>query len=299
MERTGTLTLPDGRLLAFDPGPGEAALPTVVAHHGTPGAGTRDRNLDAAAAVAGVRVVTFSRPGYGGSTRRPGRTVADVAGDVAALLDHLDTERYATIGASGGGPHALATAALLPGRVTGVACIAGVGPWDADGLDFLAGMGADNIEEFGLALEGENVVRPWMEGYAEGLRSATPAQVVASMTSLLPEVDQQAILGAQGVWLGEDLAASFAEALRVGVDGWVDDDLAFTRPWGFDLEAVAVPAFVWQGDADLMVPASHGRWLAEHVPGASAHLLPGEGHVSIALGHADAMLEQLAATLER
>ncbi|MDO9456038.1 alpha/beta fold hydrolase [Nocardioides sp.] len=292
-----TLTLADGRRLDHHLGPGDPSLPLVVAHHGTPGAGTRDRHVDAAAAAVGLRVLTFSRAGYGGSTRRPGRSVADVADDVAALLDHLGVERCATMGASGGGPHALATAALLPDRVAGVLSIAGVGPWGEPDLDFLAGMGADNVEEFGLALEGEAAVRPFMEGYADGLRSATPELVVESMSSLLPEVDRAAILGTHGAWLGEDLAASFAEALRLGVDGWVDDDLAFTRPWGFELAALRVPTFLWQGEADLMVPFAHGQWLAARLPHASAHLLPEEGHVSIELGHAEEMLAQLAGTL--
>lgn len=291
-----TLTLPDGRLLDYDTGPADPGLPVVVAHHGTPAAGTRARHLDATAAAVGLRLLTFSRPGYGGSTRLPARSVADVASDVEALLDHLGIDRCATLGASGGGPHALATAALLPHRVTGVMCIAGVGPWGEPSLDFLDGMGADNIEEFDLALQGEGAVRPWMETYADSLREADPAGIVASMTSILPAVDQEAILGSQGAWLGEDLAAAFAEALREGVDGWIDDDLAFTRPWGFDLATIDVPAFVWQGEADLMVPFAHGQWLAARIPGASAHLLPGEGHVSLELGHSDQMLRQLAST---
>ncbi|WP_148614768.1 alpha/beta fold hydrolase [Nocardioides rubriscoriae] len=291
------LTLPDGRLLAYDLGPGDASLPVAVAHHGTPGAGTRDRHLDGAAAAVGLRVVTFSRAGYGGSTRRPGRSVADVADDVAALLDHLGVERCVTLGSSGGGPHALATAALLPHRVAGVLSIAGVGPWDAADLDFLTGMGEDNLEEFGLAVDGEDALRPWLQAQAEALREATPAQIVDSMTSLLPQVDRDAILDPRGAGVGEDLAASFAEALRLGVDGWVDDDLAFTRAWGFDPADVRVPAFVWQGDADLMVPAGHGAWLASHVPGATGHLLVGEGHLSIELGHTEQMLGELRATL--
>lgn len=292
-----SLTLPDGRLLDYDAGVGDPTLPVVVAHHGTPGAGTRNRHLDAAAASAGLRVVTFSRAGYGGSTRLAGRTVADVAADVTALLDHLGLERCATYGVSGGGPHALATAALLPERVAGVVCVAGVGPWGQPDLDFLDGMGADNVEEFGLALEGEPALRPWLEHEAEGLRGATPAQVVESMASLLPEVDRAAILGAQGAWMGEDIVASFGEAVRLGVDGWLDDDLAFTRPWGFDLADVAVPAYIWQGDVDLMVPFAHGAWLAAHVPGNESHLLTGEGHISLGIGHAEPMLEQLAADL--
>lgn len=300
METTTRITLPGGRLLDVDPGPGDPSLPTVVAHHGTPGARSRDRHLDAVAAAVGLRVVTFSRPGYGGSTRHTGRAVADVAADVEALLDHLGIERAATIGASGGGPHALATAALLPRRITGVLTIAGVGPHGEPDLDFLDGMGADNVEEFGLALTGEPAVRPWMETYAEGLRDATPAQVAESLATIIPDVDRAAIVGERGTELGEDLAASLAEALRTGVDGWVDDDLAFTRPWGFDLDALVehdVPTFVWQGDADLMVPPAHGAWLAARLPHATAHLLPGEGHLSIALEHTEEMLAELAATL--
>lgn len=291
------MTLPDGRLLDYDTGPGDPDLPVVVAHHGTPAAGTRDRHLDAAAADVGVRIVTFSRAGYGGSTRHPGRSVAAVAADVESLLDHLGVERCATLGASGGGPHALATAALLPRRVAGVLTIAGVGPWGEPELDFLDGMGADNVEEFGLALEGEAALRPWMEAYAESLGSAVPEQVVASLESILPDVDRAAILGARGTTFGEDLVAAFAEALRPGVDGWVDDDLAFTRPWGFDPADLAVPVMIWQGGVDLMVPAAHGAWLAARIPHATARLLPDEGHLSLELGHATTMLTELRETL--
>lgn len=292
-----TLTLPDGRLLDYDTGPGDQALPTLLAHHGTPQAGTRDRSFDAAAAAVGVRVVTFSRAGYGGSSRRAGRTVADVADDARALLDHLGVDRCVTAGASGGGPHALATAALLPDRVAGVLSIAGVAPYDADGLDFLAGMGEDNLEEFGLALAGEAALRPFAEEHAAVLRHADPAGIVEQLGSILPEVDRQAISGEHGTILGEDLAAGFAEALRLGTDGWVDDDLAFTVPWGFDLADVTVPSFVWQGGVDLMVPAAHGAWLAERLPRVTAHLLPDQGHVSIELGHAEQMISELVATL--
>jgi pimeloyl-ACP methyl ester carboxylesterase len=292
-----TLTLPDGRLLDHDTGPGDPDLPVLVFHHGTPQAGTRDRALDRAAADVGLRVVTTSRPGYGGSSRHAGRSVADVAHDVEALLDHLGVERCVTAGASGGGPHALATAALLPGRVAGVLTIAGVAPFDAGDLDFLAGMGEDNLEEFGLALRGEAVLRPWLEEQVGPLRSADPEAIIASMASLLPEVDRAVVRGERGSELGEDVAASFAEALRTGVDGWLDDDLAFTRPWGFDLDAVRCPALVYQGGLDLMVPPAHGAWLAGRLPTAEAHLLPDQGHLSLQAGHGTEMLRALRATL--
>ncbi len=292
-----TLTLPDGRRLDYDEGPGERSLPTVVAHHGTPGAATRDRTLDRDAAAAGVRLVTFSRPGYGGSTRRPGRDVADVADDVRALLDHLGVERCATIGASGGGPHALATAAGLGDRVTGVVTVAGVAPADAAGLDFLAGMGEDNVEEFGRATRGEDAVRSFVESFPEALGAADAATLVSSMATVLPEVDREVVRGEHGRELGEDLAASMAEAVSAGVDGWVDDDLAFVRAWGFDLDDVRVPTYVWQGELDLMVPPAHGRWLAGRLPRTEPRLLAGHGHLSLTAAHGVEMLTALRRTL--
>ncbi|GAA5156729.1 alpha/beta hydrolase [Nocardioides marinquilinus] len=298
-----TLRLPDGRSLDYTDGTtdgttdGRDDRPVLVFHHGTPSAATRDRHFGAAADEVGVRVVRLSRPGYGGSTRLPGRRVADVAADVAALLDHLGVERCVTGGLSGGGPHALATAALLPDRVAGVLSIAGAAPATEPDLDFLAGMGAENVEEFGLARRGEAALRPWLETMAVEVRGATPEQLIEAMSTLLPEVDRAAVRGERGTAYGEDVTASMDEALRVGVDGWLDDDLAFVGDWGFDLADVRVPAFVWQGDEDLMVPPAHGAWLAAHLPDARAHLLPGEGHLSLALGSAVPMLTELVATL--
>jgi pimeloyl-ACP methyl ester carboxylesterase len=217
-----------------------------------------------------------------------------VADDVAAVLGELGADRCLVAGWSGGGPHALATGARLPERVAGVLVIAGVGPWDAPGLDFLDGMGEQNLEEFGLTLKGEDALRPYLEQMAPHLREVGAAGIVAGLSTLLPDVDR-AVLTAE---FGDDMAANFAEALRLGVDGWLDDDLAFVRPWGFALDEITVPCFVWQGSADLMVPFAHGQWLAANVPGAAGvHLQPGEGHLSIAIGALDTMLDELVTTL--
>jgi pimeloyl-ACP methyl ester carboxylesterase len=283
-----TLGLPDGRHLDIEiSGPADG-LPLVF-HHGTPGSVRRFGVVERAAHERGLRLVTFSRPGYGDSTRLPGRSVADVAADVAAVLDHLDAPRCLVAGWSGGGPHALATAALLPDRVAGALVIAGVAPWDADGLDFLAGMGEQNIDEFGLAVRGEAAIRGSLEAEAIALRSATVADLVKGMDTLLPNVDRAVLTDEYGA----DLTASFAEALRVSVDGWLDDDLAFVRPWGFSPADITVPCFVWQGSEDLMVPFTHGQWLAGHIPGVTAHLETGEGHLSIGVGAMGAMLDEL------
>ncbi len=288
---TSLLPLPDGRLLEVhdEGGPG----PVLLFHHGTPGSTRPFRAFTDAAPRHGLRLVTYSRAGYGGSTRRAGRSVADVAEDMAAVLDHLGVDRCVTAGWSGGGPHALATAALLPDRVAGTLSIAGAAPSDAEDLDFLAGMGEQNVAEFSAAIAGETPLRPLLETEAAAMVDATPAEVVAGMATLLPEVDG-ALLTDE---FGDDLIANFSHGLRRGVDGWVDDDLAFTSPWGFDLASLAVPAFVWQGEEDLMVPFDHGRWLAAHMPGVVAHLLAGEGHLSVALGSLDTMLEELAGTV--
>lgn len=276
-----------GRVLDFEVSGPEHGLAFVM-HHGTPGSLVRNRAIEAAALRRGLRMVTYSRPGYGDSTRVPGRSVADAAADLVALLDHLGAERCVTLGWSGGGPHALAVAALLPARVAAATSVAGVAPYDATGLDFLAGMGEDNIEEFGAALAGEAKLAPALDTPAEAMRGDV-AETIAAMSGLLPPVDRAALEG-EGA---EDLAAQFAEAVRTGAHGWIDDDLAFVRPWGFDLGAIRVPTFLWQGDQDLMVPFAHGRWLAANVPGTVAHLVPGEGHVSVFTSRIDEVLGEL------
>jgi pimeloyl-ACP methyl ester carboxylesterase len=285
---------PDGRRLTYTVSGPADALPVVV-HHGTPGSGHPSQDWLRATAAHGLRLVTYERPGYGGSDRDPGRTVADCAKDVAVILDAIGAAVCITEGRSGGGPHALACAALLPDRVLAAASVAGVAPFDQNGvagieLDaWLAGMGEENVIEFNAALEGEAALRPHHEEQLPALRSVDREAVVASMTTLLPPVDLGALSGA----FAQDLVTSFARGLAPGVDGWLDDDLMFTRPWGFDLDAITPPVAVWQGSEDLMVPSAHGEWLAGRIPGAEVHLLQGEGHLSITVEGPDGVLQSL------
>jgi pimeloyl-ACP methyl ester carboxylesterase len=153
----------------------------------------------------------------------------------------------------------------------------------------MAGMGEENIVEFSAALNGEDRLRPYLTGEREQLKDVTAADIVTSFETLLPDVDR-AVLTSE---FGEDLAANFREAVRTGVEGWLEDDIAFTGSWGFGLEEISVPTMIWQGSADLMVPFSHGQWLASHLPGAVVHLEEGEGHLSVALGALDRMLDEL------
>ena len=284
------IDLGDGRQLeAFVAGEGDHLL---VYHHGTPAAGPIDVAIVEAATEQGMRVAELVRPGYGASTREPGRSIADVAPLVAALADALGAERFVTMGWSGGGPHALATAVLLPDRCAAAMCLAGVAPFGVD-VDFLEGMGQDNIEEFGAALEGEHALRPYLEKQCAGLSQITGADVVAAIESLLPPVDQAFLTGEKG----DEMAATFRWATQT-VDGWLDDDVAFTKPWGFDLQDIRIPVSVWQGEEDLMVPFAHGQWLARTIPNADVHLLAGHGHLSLAAESLRPGFAQLRAALD-
>jgi len=267
---------PDGRTLEVVEA-GAPDGPVVVAHHGTPGSGRFYRSEVESAQERGLRLITYSRPGYAGSSPKPGRDIAAAAADEAAILDSLGVERFATYGTSGGGPHALACAALLSDRCAAAATLAGVGPADASDLDFMAGMGEGNIEEFGAAREGREALTEYCRADAAGIVEATPEQLADAFRPHLSDVDAEALTGE----LAEHLLASIVEGLRPGVEGWVDDDFAFLAPWGFDLGAIEVPVLVWQGEQDLMVPAPHAVWLREHVAGAQGETLPGEGHLTV------------------
>ena len=282
------LTLADGRRLEILAGKPTAGR-TLLFHGGTPTAPAPFRPLDDAAAARGIRVVQYARPGYAGSDRHPGRSVADCAADVAAILDELGVERCLTLGWSGGGPHALATAALLPDRVAAAATIAGVAPYPAEGLDWLAGMGAENVEEFGAALAGPEPLAAFLEHAAAGLAGITAEDVSAALGDLVSDEDRAALTGEFAAWT----ATAFRRAVSSGIWGWHDDDVAFTRPWGFALASIRVPVSVWQGEHDRMVPFAHGEWLAAHVPGVRAHLLADHGHLSIGVASLERILDDL------
>ena len=270
------LTTPDGRTLEYLVEGDPHGYP-LVHHHGTPGAAIGFPAYAAAASERGLALIHYSRAGYGQSSPRPDRTVADVAEDIAALLDHLGHDEFVTLGWSGGGPHSLACAAGLPTRCRAAATGAGVAPFLADDLDFLAGMGPENHEEFGAALEGRQALEPYLEKEADAFTSVTAEQIAEALGGLVSPVDKAY---ATGEFAARTLA-SFKRACLNGIEGWAEDDLAFTRHWGFELNDLAVPVSVWQGAEDRMVPFSHGQWLAAHIPGAAVHLDDDQGHLSL------------------
>jgi len=288
--RVHAIALPGGRNAEIGLG-GDPAGPALVLHHGTPGDATTFADWHAPCLARGLRLICISRPGYAGSTRLPGRAVAQVADDVAAILDALGHHRFVTAGWSGGGPHALACAARLPGRCTAAATLAGVAPYLVDDLDFLAGMGQENIDEFGAALKGEAELRRWLNENGESLRRVTGPELADAFGDLVAPVDKAVLVGGYA----DELAAVFRRALAPGFDGWVDDDLAFTKAWGFKLDDIRAPVSVWQGELDRMVPFAHGRWLLRHVPRAEARLVDAHGHLSLVARHRDKVLDELLA----
>ena len=268
---------------------GDPSDRTVVYHHGTPTGRRIPTDFLEAAASRGLRLVAYNRPGYAGSSANPGRSVADDAALLTELLDALSIGEFASVGWSGGGPHALAAAALLPGRCRAATVIAGVAPFQAAGLDWFAGMGEDNLAEFGAAVEGEEPLRAFLTEAARGLRTVTGDDIIEALASLLPEADRRVLTGDYA----EEMAADMRDAVSLGIDGWCEDDLAFARPWGFELDSIATPLALWQGSDDLMVPLAHGRWLAAAMPQAHARELAGEGHLSLVHNRMGELFDEL------
>jgi pimeloyl-ACP methyl ester carboxylesterase len=266
--------LRDGRTLhVYDTG-GDGF--PVVWLHGTPNLGPPPRPLTDAAGRLGLRWLGYDRPGYGGSTPQHGRTIAGAAADVAALADALGVQRLAVFGHSGGAPHALACAALLPERVTAVVAMSGLAPYGADGMEWFAGMAPAGVASLVTATRGRTAM--------EAFEADPPEEPDIGFTA----GDWEALSG-DWAWMLEVVEG----AQKAGGPGAVDDHLAAVAPWGFDPADAAVPVLVVHGEADRMVPPQHGRWLARRIPGAELWLRPGDGHITV-LRSGDAALAWLA-----
>jgi pimeloyl-ACP methyl ester carboxylesterase len=278
-ESLRTTTTPDGRTLAFAVWGDPDGFP-VMSLHGTPGSRLNRWPKEDLYSKLGVCVVTHDRAGYGRSTRRRGRNIADEAEDVLFLADVLELGRFGVTGGSGGGPHALACAALLPDRVVRATCAVGIAPFGAPGLEraaWLAGMDPENVKELGWAEAGEDVLSVELEREHEALAKRVaedPSTVLSNFD--LSESDQAQLVRPE---VRQVISESTPEQALNGVWGWVDDDLAFLRPWGFDVRDISIPVLVEYGVTDVLVPAAHGEWLAANVPGCVVKLNDDAGHL--------------------
>lgn len=279
----------DGRSLCYEQ-IGDPFGAPVFLLHGTPGSrlsalhAHRDR-----VAEAGLRVITYDRPGYGRSSRHPGRRVVDCVADIAAIADELGLDRFAVSGGSGGGPHALAAGARLAGRVTIAACHVGAAPYDAPDLDWFDGMDPVNVRELGWALAGEQTLAAELEREARTMLDCLEQDPAALLEDVELAASDRAVLERPD--MRETLSTSTREAFAHGVSGWVDDDLALVAPWGFEVEEITVPVEIRYGEGDVLVPAAHGRWLATHITDASVIVDHDRGHLSTP----DEQLERLRA----
>jgi pimeloyl-ACP methyl ester carboxylesterase len=251
----------------------------VLVQSGTPGSRLLNRRWIEDAQAKGIRLISYDRPGYGGSSPRPGRTVADAAVDVAAIAKELNLDRLSVWGISGGGPHALACAALLPDLVVAAAVLASPAPFMAEGLDWFAGMGEENVAEFNAALDGRDTLTQFVEASAPNILSANPTALFQAWQSLISPVD--------AAILTEDIVIASLNNVREGIskrrDGWIDDSIAFTLPWGFELNQIRIPVLLMHGKQDRFSPFSHGEWLSKHIPNVDAHLLADDGHITLAV----------------
>lgn len=271
MERT--VRTPDGRVLTVEAG--DLAGRPVLVHSGTP----MSRHLYgpnvADAAERGLRLIGYDRPGYGGSTPQPGRTVADCVSDVRAICAALGIGRLAMWGLSGGGPRVLACAALLPDLVTAAAALASFAPYDADDLAWFDGLQA--ADAYRLALTDPDTVRAGLDEARKDVLAATSSSLAEEWAPFLSEADA-AVLTDE---LAEYIIRTDHEALAPGSQGWWDDSYGLIRPWGFDLTDISVPVLLLHGRQDKFVPFAHGQWLATHIPGVEARLLDGDGHLTL------------------
>ena len=280
-----TVELDDGRQLEIF-GPGSDDATALILNHGTPSCGMLYRGWCDACTERGIRLVGYSRPGYGTSTRHADRSVADCARDVDAVAATIGAERFYVAGHSGGGAHALACAALLPEQVLATATIAAAAPRAAEGLDWLAGQLPGNVEEFEAAVAGGDTLRALLEDWRAEMLGETgdkddgPVAAndpTAGLDSFISAADRAAITPDTSAFA----AARREHALRPGIWGWYDDDLTETKPWGFDPTAIQTPVAVWHGGQDRFVPFAHGEWLSANIPHVRPHLIVEEGHFSI------------------
>ena len=267
---------PDGRTLAIEEAGDPGGRPVLV-HAGTPNSRHLYPPAAADAAARGLRLIGYDRPGYGGSTPQPGRTVADCAADVRAICTELGIDRLAMWGISGGGPHVLACAALLPDLITAAASLASLAPADAEGLDWFDGMGQENVDDFRLLASDPEPARAKLEKNREETLAASAADLAGLLKTLLTPTDAAALTGE----FAEFLAFTGREGLEPGSQGWWDDGLAHAGAWGFELDDIRIPTLLMHGRQDQFVPFGHGQWLAVRIPGVDARLLDDDGHLTL------------------
>ena len=263
----------DGRRLAVDVTGAPDGYPVFLLH-GTPGSRNGPKPRGIVLYRLGLQLICYDRPGYGGSDRHKGRTVRNAAGDVAAIADKMGINRFAVVGRSGGGPHALACAAVMPERVCSTAVLVSLAPADAVGLDWYRGMNQQNVQDYGTADADVPTLLTHLASCAKQVQR-DPSRLISLIESELSEPDKRVV---GDVALRRLLFKTYAEALRQGAAGWIDDVLAFRKPWGIALSNITSRVRLWHGEDDRFSPVEHTRWLSHHIPQVQVEIQAGIGH---------------------
>jgi len=268
-----TVRLPDGRSVTVEWWGAPKGMPIFLLH-GTPGSRSGPRPRTSVLYRLGVRLISYDRPGYGGSSRHPDRAVNDAADDVRVIADSLNLCEFGVVGRSGGGPHALACAARLADRVRCAAVLVGLAPSDAAGLDWFSGMAESNVREYTGADKDRAKVEARLIDTAARIQ-ADPESLLHDLSPELAPPDHRVV---NDVAIRRQLTETYAEAMRVSAGGWIDDVIALRRPWGFDLSMIKSPVLLWHGAEDVFAPVEHTHWLAKQIEGATVDVQSGTAH---------------------
>ena len=271
---TQQVPVPDGRRLAVE-SLGDPEGNPVFLLHGTPGGHNGPRPRGIVLYRLGIRLISYDRPGYADSDRNPDRTVASAAEDVRIIAEYFGLPRFSVVGRSGGAPHALACAALLPDQVISVAALGSLAPGDADGLEWMAGMTKSNQDAYGYAQTDQKALRAMLTEQAERVSKGSGG-LLSALWSEMGSHDKEVV---DDIALRRIIAHIHVEALSNNcVDGWMDDVIALSRPWGFEPAKITVPVKLWGGQDDVFSPIGHTYWLAERINGAEVEIGRGKAH---------------------
>ena len=273
---TRTIPAGDGRELCVEIAGDPQGKPVLV-HYGSPDFRHLYGQWIADARAKGIRLICYDRPGYGGSTADPGHAVASGAQHVRVIADALGYDRLGVWGISGGGPYALACAALLPDLAVAVSAVASPAPYGIEGFDYFAGMGELNAEDTRLYFTDPEAARRDLTEARKEVLAATPEQFAEMIKTVLSPVDAEALTGDLAEWMTK----SQKDGLAPGDQGWWDDGASYLMDWGFDVREIRVPVKIWHGRHDRMVPVQHGEWLAASIPGAEADISDRDGHITM------------------
>jgi pimeloyl-ACP methyl ester carboxylesterase len=289
------VTLADGQQVGLAEYGDPAGTP-LLALHGAPASRLMFAPADEAARRYGLRLICPDRPGYGSSPPDVAPTLVSRAGDLAAVADHLHLERFAILAISGGGPYAVALAALVGRRCLAVALVSPIGPVaEVIAVEKTPGsLVPAGFRRFFIDLQG------WPRLVAVGSRAAAAAFRLAPgamvrLAALSLSVADRRILGSRKA--RRDITVMTLEALRSGIRGGLDDLALYSRPWGVAYDRVTSPTLIWQGTEDRIVPPGATYFLASRIAGARLERIEGAGHFWI-LDHVEDVLATLARAIE-